>query len=171
MRLWTLHPRYLDSKGLVAVWREALLAQKVLQGGTRGYTRHPQLDRFRAHKRPVQAIAAFLAGIAEEAELRGYHFDTSKISPRQVRIQMKETRGQLLHEWKHLQAKLRLRSPALYGQASQSDGAGPASPVPHRSRPYSGLGTNKITENEGLQRGGLKYIVTILFGRCRNGGR
>lgn len=32
MRLWTLHPKYLDTKGLVALWREALLAQKVLQG-------------------------------------------------------------------------------------------------------------------------------------------
>ncbi|HKX52383.1 MAG TPA: pyrimidine dimer DNA glycosylase/endonuclease V [Nitrosospira sp.] len=38
MRLWTLHPRYLDTKGLVAAWREALLAQKVLSGLTSGYT-------------------------------------------------------------------------------------------------------------------------------------
>jgi len=30
MRLWSLHPRYLDAKGLVALWREGLLAQKVL---------------------------------------------------------------------------------------------------------------------------------------------
>jgi hypothetical protein len=27
MRIWTVHPRYLDPKGLVAAWREALLAQ------------------------------------------------------------------------------------------------------------------------------------------------
>jgi hypothetical protein len=32
MRLWSLHPRYLDAKGLQAVWREGLLAKKVLQG-------------------------------------------------------------------------------------------------------------------------------------------
>ena len=67
MRLWTLHPRYLDAKGLVAVWREGLLAQKVLQGATRGYRHHPQLTRFRAQKRPIDAIAAYLAGIADDA--------------------------------------------------------------------------------------------------------
>lgn len=114
MRLWTLHPRYLDPKGLVAVWREALLAQKVLQGKTRGYTKHPQLARFRSHSCPVPAIAAFLAGLANEAQHRGYHFDTSKISRPRLRAQLEETRGQLLYEWKHLQAKLRARAPHLH---------------------------------------------------------
>jgi hypothetical protein len=32
MRLWSLHPEYLDANGLVALWREALLAQAFLQG-------------------------------------------------------------------------------------------------------------------------------------------
>ncbi|HEU5178767.1 MAG TPA: pyrimidine dimer DNA glycosylase/endonuclease V, partial [Burkholderiales bacterium] len=32
MRLWSLHPKYLDARGLVALWREALLAQAVLRG-------------------------------------------------------------------------------------------------------------------------------------------
>ena len=114
MRLWTVHPQYLDAKGLVAAWREALLAQKVLLGGTRGYVNHPQLTRFRAHARPVPAVAAFLAGLAEEAERRGYQFDTSKISRRRLRAQIEETRGQLLYEWAHLRAKLRVRSPDLY---------------------------------------------------------
>ena len=52
MRLWTLHPRYLDARGLVALWREALLAQKVLRGKTRGYRAHPQLQRFREQADP-----------------------------------------------------------------------------------------------------------------------
>jgi hypothetical protein len=119
MRLWTLHPRYLDAKGLVAAWREALLAQKVLQGGTRGYRGHPQLARFRSHQRPVQSIAAFLAGIAEEAQRRGYRFDTTKISRARLRTQMEETRGQLLYEWEHLRAKLRTRSPEIYRQCKR----------------------------------------------------
>jgi hypothetical protein len=114
MRLWTLHPRYLDPKGLVAAWREALLAQKVLRGQTRGYRHHPQLERFRLHPQPRAAIAAFLAGLAEEAESRGYHFDTSKIPKRRFRGRIKESQGQLLYEWKHLRAKLRKRAPALY---------------------------------------------------------
>ena len=114
MRLWTLHPRYLDAKGLVAAWREALLAQKVLEGATRGYIHHPQLARFRSHLRPVQAMAAFLAGIAEEAQRRGYRFDTSKIAGRKLSTQMEETCGQLLYEWEHLRAKLRARAPESY---------------------------------------------------------
>ncbi len=114
MRLWTLHPRYLDSRGLVAAWREALLAQKVLQGATRGYRHHPQLSRFRAHPRPVSAVAAFLAGLAAEARQRGYRFDESKISRPRFKGQIPETSGQLLYEWRHLRAKLKIRAPLLH---------------------------------------------------------
>ena len=113
MRLWTLHPRYLDPKGLVAAWREALLAQKVLAGRTRGYRHHPQLARFRAQADPPAAIAAYLAGLAAEARRRGYHFDETRIAPRRFRGRIPETRGQLLHEWRHLRAKLRKRAPSL----------------------------------------------------------
>lgn len=113
MRLWTLHPRYLDAQGLVAAWREALLAQKVLEGATKGYRHHPQLIRFQAAADPLAAIAAFLAGLAAEADGRGYHFDKTKIPPRRPCGRIPETRGQLLVEWKHLKAKLRTRSPAV----------------------------------------------------------
>jgi hypothetical protein len=47
MRLWSLHPKYLDRAGLLAVWREGLLAQQVLMGNTKGYKNHPQLNRFK----------------------------------------------------------------------------------------------------------------------------
>lgn len=114
MRLWTLHPRYLDTRGLVAAWREALLAQKVLQGGTRGYRHHPQLARFRAQPQPVAAIAVFLASLAAEARRRGYHFDTTKIARRRLRGRITETRGQLLYEWRHLRKKFRTRAPDVY---------------------------------------------------------
>lgn len=113
MRLWTVHPEYLDSKGLVAAWREALLARKVLAGETKGYRHHPQLVRFQAQADPLAAIATFLAGIADEAQRRGYHFDNAKIPPRRFTGQIPETEGQLLHEWKHLMAKLRARAPLL----------------------------------------------------------
>ena len=113
MRLWTIHPRYLDSKGLVAAWREALLAQKVLRGATRGYRHHPQLVRFRSHRRPDALIAAFLHALATEARRRGYRFDESKILARRFAGQLPETRGQLEFEWQHLKRKLRVRAPAL----------------------------------------------------------
>ena len=114
MRLWTVHPRYLDPKGLIAAWREALLAQKVLKGATRGYRHHPQLVRFHAQDDPVAAIATFLAGIAEEAQHRGYRFDTTKISRRRLHVPLPETDGQLLYEWDHLRTKLRARAPELH---------------------------------------------------------
>jgi hypothetical protein len=116
MRLWTVHPRYLDSKGLVAAWREALLAQKVLAGKTTGYRHHPQLARFQAQADPVATIATFLAGIVGEAKCRGYHFDATKISRRRFTGQIPETSGQLLYEWSHLKAKLRARAPQLASQ-------------------------------------------------------
>ena len=126
MRLWTLHPRYLDPKGLVAAWREALLAQKVISGATRGYRHHPQLARFQAQTDPPAAIATFLVGLADEAQSRGYHFDASKISRRRFPGRIAETRGQLLYEWEHLKAKLRVRAPQI---ASQLRGV--AMPEPH----------------------------------------
>jgi Pyrimidine dimer DNA glycosylase len=116
MRLWTVHPRFLDSKGLVAAWRDALLAQKVLAGATRGYRHHSQLARFQAHVDPLAAIAMFLVGLADEAQSRGYRFDTSKISGRTFTEQMAETSGQLLYEWGHLKAKLRVRAPQMSRQ-------------------------------------------------------
>ena len=113
MRLWTIHPQYLDSQGLVAAWREALLAQKVLAGLTKGYRRHPQLIRFQEQANPIAAIASFLAGLADEAERRGYRFDSSKISAERFAGQISETDGQLLHEWNHLRMKLEVRAPHL----------------------------------------------------------
>jgi hypothetical protein len=113
MRLWTLHPRYLDPQGLVAAWREALLAQKVLCGGTRGYQNHPQLLRFRGTADPVAAIATLLHGLAAEAHRRGYNFNEDKIAGPRTTRKIRETRGQLHYEWKHLKKKLAVRSPAF----------------------------------------------------------
>jgi len=113
MRLWTLHPRYLDPKGLVAAWREALLAQKVLTGATKGYRHHPQLARFQEQADPLATIATFLVGIADEAQSRGYHFDIRKISQRRFTGHIPETSGQLLYEWGHLKAKLQARAPQM----------------------------------------------------------
>lgn len=114
MRLWSLHPRYLDPQGLVALWREALLARAVLRGETKGYRNHPQLDRFRSHAAPVSAINAYLAAVHGEAVARGYSFDSSKFDSVQTCAQLPVTEGQIQHEWQHLLQKLSGRSPALY---------------------------------------------------------
>jgi len=126
MRLWSLHPRYLDSAGLVALWREGLLAQAVLAGKTRGYRNHPQLERFRAHARPRAAIAAYLHAVADEAQLRGYRFDTTKLPRRPSDCTLTVTRGQLRYEREHLLRKLRARNPASCAALERR-----ATPLPH----------------------------------------
>lgn len=121
MRLWTIHPRHLDRQGLLAVWREGLLAQKVLLGKTRGYKHHPQLLRFKEHQVPVAAIATYLSDIWNEATRRGYRFEKKKIHPKRTRKLIPETSGQLQYEWKHLTRKIRLRHgspPRLYTRPS-----------------------------------------------------
>lgn len=114
MRLWSLHPKYLDPQGLVALWREALLARAVLRGETKGYRNHPQLDRFSCHEAPVAAINAYLAGVYGEAIARGYSFDRGKIDHIPTSVQLPVTNGQIAYEWQHLLQKLSKRSPALY---------------------------------------------------------
>ena len=113
VRLWTVHPRYLDSQGLTALWREALLAREVLLGRTRGYLHHPQLRRFQARSNPVALINTYLAHVHDEAQRRGFAFDRAKLRSPCARMRLPETVGQLEYEWRHLQAKLRDRSPAL----------------------------------------------------------
>lgn len=116
MRLWSLHPCYLDSRGLVALWREALLAKAVLCGRTKGYRHHPQLQRFRAHRSPRLAINAYLRAIHEEAAARGYKFDRRKIGRLQPVGRMGVPEGQLQHEWQHLLRKLQQRSPEVHAR-------------------------------------------------------
>jgi hypothetical protein len=115
MRLWSISPRLLDSKGLIALWRETLLAKNVLQGLTKGYKHHPQLIRFRQSQNPLLAINAYLETIANEATIRHYSFDTSKIDPViNPPEKIKVTTGQLSFEYDHLLKKLKKRSPKHY---------------------------------------------------------
>jgi hypothetical protein len=114
MRLWSLNPKYLDPPGLVALWREALLAQAVLCGKTRGYKNHPQLDRFKQQSAPLAAMALYLKAIHAEAESRGYSFDKGKIRAARRQVVLHVSAGQVEYEWAHLLAKLKGRNPVLY---------------------------------------------------------
>jgi len=109
MRLWSIHPKYLDSKGLVALWREALLAQKVLQNETKGYRNHPQLIRFKNTDNPLGVIGTYLEEIYKESLKRGYSFNKSKISSTRCTSKIKVTKGQLNYEFLHLKKKLKIR--------------------------------------------------------------
>lgn len=114
MRLWSLHPQYLDSKGLVALWREALLAKHVLEGKTKGYKNHPQLTRFKATKNPVSAMEHYLSVVYQEALTRGYHFNKNKINWHFKPMTLTVTKGQIKFEIKHLFNKLKSRDRCKY---------------------------------------------------------
>jgi hypothetical protein len=122
MRLWSIHPRYLDHKGLVALWREGLLAQKVLRGQTVGYRSHPQLVRFRRARDPVGAIGAYLLGVWKEACERKYNFDKSKIFRPGYRGKLRVTSGNLEYEFSHLKQKVAKRDRAHHDSVHWSKG-------------------------------------------------
>jgi hypothetical protein len=119
MRLWSLHPEYLDSKGLVACWREALLAKAVLEGKTKGYRNHPQLARFKRSPDALAYIDLYLRELFEEAAKRGYSFDKRKFSARARAVPMLVTRGQLVYEFAHLLGKLRARDPKRHAELQE----------------------------------------------------
>jgi hypothetical protein len=109
VRLWSLNPRFLDRQGLLACWREGLLAQAVLLGKTKGYTNHPQLQRFKASRDPVGAIGRYLWGICQEGVSRGYRFNHEKIYGINWEIRIPVTKSQITYETEHLEKKLRER--------------------------------------------------------------
>lgn len=126
MRLWSLHPRYLDRQGLTACWREALLAQAVLAERTKGYRHHPQLRRFREQSDPLATVGAYLSAVAEEATIRSYNFNRALILRTRDALDLIEvTRGQLDYECQHLLAKLEVRSPDRIQRLTE------AAPTPH----------------------------------------
>jgi hypothetical protein len=114
MRLWSLHPKYLDPKGIVALWREGLLAKKVLEGKTRGYRNHPQLKRFRESGKALEAVNQYLANVYAESQERGYHFDRGKVNLEYPAVKIPVTDGQVEYEIRHLLQKLKQRDPKQY---------------------------------------------------------
>ncbi len=122
MRIWSLHPRYLDAKGLVALWRETLLARAVLQGNTKGYANHPQLLRFKYAEEPLKLIDSYLWSVHEEGVARGYRLDPAKIGRERFTVaKLPVTEGQLRYEWRHLRAKLLVRCPEWCERAGDVD--------------------------------------------------
>jgi hypothetical protein len=126
MRLWSIHPNYLDTKALVACWREGLLARKVLQGTTKGYRNHPQLDRFKQQVDPIEMMDTYLFAVFEEATKRGYKFKREKIGSRISDRKIEVTDGQLQYEFSHLKKKLRKRNGKKYDEIANE-----RNPKPH----------------------------------------
>lgn len=159
MRIWSMHPSYLDRRALVACWRETLLAQKVLRGLTRGYRNHPQLIRWRSLDDPLAGIGAYLTGLHNEALARNYSFNFSKIlSPTTPQLSpataeedtggkkvagpsrpsvgicpvLEVSSGQLEFEMRHLVAKIAGRTPDELWRVKDFQGSGDLGPItPH----------------------------------------
>lgn len=121
MRIWSLHPQYLDANSLASLWQETLLAQTVLLGNSAAYTHHPQLIRFHQSGNPVGAIASYLRAIADEADQRGYQFDRSKIARKRFNRRIRVTLGQVGYEFDHLKSQLRTRAPFLYARLNAAN--------------------------------------------------
>lgn len=126
MRIWSLHPSYLDPIGLIACWRETLLCKNVLLGNTRGYTNHPQAKRFKEHEEPVLAINLYLDKLYDEACERKYKFNKDKVgevdrSLRKIWV----TEGQLKYELDHLRKKLFVRNTYKYHESFLKFGPSP----------------------------------------------
>jgi hypothetical protein len=109
-----LHPKYLDGKGLVALWRETLLAKKVLEGKTKGYKNHPQLDRFKKCDKSLGCIDQYLSVVYRESVKRGYNFDKTKIDFNFNPTKLTVTTLQMNYERNHLINKLKIRDKKKY---------------------------------------------------------
>jgi hypothetical protein len=121
MRLWSLHPKYMDSRGIVALWREGLLARAVLMGKTKGYRNHPQLQRFKSQDEPLKAIDTYLYHVYLESQRRGYSFKREKIGDEFIHYQIPVSSGQMEYEFKHLKKKLKLRNILMYRKLRELD--------------------------------------------------
>jgi len=114
MRLWSIDLEYLDSKGLVALWREALLAKNVLEDNTKGYKNHPQLIRFKKSKDPLKEINKYLYIIYLESQNRNFKFNKLKFKQYKIENKIDITKGQIEFEFKHLLKKLKIRDQKKY---------------------------------------------------------
>jgi hypothetical protein len=119
MRIWSLHPKYLDSKGLTALWRETLLGKHVLENKTKGYKNHPQLIRFKKYPDPLFAINFYLREIYLEAKNRNYNYDKNKFDFslfKKLKYSEKifVNTEQVEYEIKHLLKKLKVRDAKKY---------------------------------------------------------
>lgn len=118
MRIWSIHPKYLDTKGLVALWRETLLAKHVLEGRTKGYLNHPQLSRFKTCTNPLLAINQYLDEVYKEAQVRQYNFNSAKFEKAPGQMTLTVTEEQVKYEFKHLLKKLKERDVGKYNTLS-----------------------------------------------------
>ncbi len=119
MRLWSLHPKYLDQQGLCGLWREAIMARNALEAYANqtehSHKNHPQLDRFKSAN-PAE-VNFYLYIIYQDSQERGYNFDSSLLdldlaseTKETCKNSISVTSGQVDFEILHLSNKLEERN-------------------------------------------------------------
>ncbi|WMT50842.1 MAG: pyrimidine dimer DNA glycosylase/endonuclease V [Ferroplasma sp.] len=123
MRLWSIDFSYLDRQGLLACWRESLLARNVLYGLTKGYKNHPQISRFKLSGEPVTAINTYIYYLFLESKERNYSFNESKLEYSMINrdFHIPVTAGQVTYEFKLLLSKLKTRSQENFNRVKGID--------------------------------------------------
>ncbi len=119
MRLWSIHPKYLDVKGLCGLWREGIMARNALLGIRKGYINHPQLDRFKIQENPVLFIDTYLLNVYNESIMRNYNFNREKFGDSFTENKIEVTEGQIAYELKHLKRKLKERDVICYNKLNK----------------------------------------------------
>ena len=115
MRLWSIHPKYLDSKGLGGLWREGLGAVRCLYEPGIGYSNHAQLNRFKAEPDYLAQIGSYMHEVADEADRRGYNYDRTLLPVDFYKPEpMTVTVGQIAYEFRFLLGKLKTRDKELF---------------------------------------------------------
>ena len=124
MKLWTFHPRYLDTCGLTGLWREAIMAQniliKLMQGKLVGYTNHPELNKIRNIGESIfweGAIRVYLDEIYKESVLRKHSFNQYKIRASRgflLNVEIWLSEEQLRQEEETIKERMAVRSPGRY---------------------------------------------------------
>lgn len=118
MRLWSLHPSYLDKQALQVCWADALQAleyYKQERAYMKGITNdlspyfYPCLDRFRMTGSPIAHITNYLHGLCDESERRNTPFGRAKLPEFTPGLRLKVTDGQIAREEKLLLLQLNRR--------------------------------------------------------------
>ena len=120
MSLCTIHPKYLDKQGLISLWREGLLAQKVLNGEVNIQLNSPLWEKLKKSQNPLRAIGAYLSFVAAEGARRGYKFSHEKILyPNFESYEIKVKPQDLIFEMTHLRNKLKMRDQHKWDEISK----------------------------------------------------
>ena len=90
------------------------MAKHVLEGKTKGYKHHPQLNRFKKAPVPLDCINQYLSVVYKESLQRGFNFTKDKINWEFNPSTLTVTMGQLSFEKEHLLKKLLTRDKAQY---------------------------------------------------------